>query len=157
MKQEIELKVNGRTYGVEIEPSWTLLDVLRDHLYLIGTKKSCAEGACGACTVLVDHEPINSCLMLAIEAQDKEIMTIEGLSEEGKLDPIQEAFVKFGAVQCGFCTPGMIIATKALLERNPSPSEDEIKKSLSGHLCRCTGYVQIIEAVTAAAEKLRSL
>lgn len=157
MKQEIELKVNGRICEVEIEPWWTLVDVLRDHLHLTGTKKSCGEGDCGACTVLMDGEPVNSCLMLAIEARGKDITTIEGISQGGELHPIQEAFMKFGAVQCGFCTPGMIMATKALLDRNPNPSEEEIKKSLSGHLCRCTGYVQIIEAVTAAAEKMKTL
>lgn len=117
---------------------------------------SCNEGHCGACTVIVDGEAVNACLMLAMEAQGKEILTIEGLSEGGDLHPIQEAFVTHGAVQCGFCTPGMIMATKAFLERNPAPSSEDIKKALAGHLCRCTGYVQIIEAVRAAAETMGS-
>jgi carbon-monoxide dehydrogenase small subunit len=152
VKQQIELKVNGRIYEIEIQPWKTLVDVLRDQLYLTGTKVSCNEGHCGACTVIIDGEAVNACLMLAMEAQGKEILTIEGLSEGGDLHPIQESFVTYGAVQCGFCTPGMIMATKAYLERNPAPSDEDLKKALAGHLCRCTGYVQIIEAVRAAAE-----
>lgn len=152
MKQQIELKVNGQIYEIEIQPWKTLVDVLRDQLYLTGTKVSCNEGHCGACTVIIDGEAVNACLMLAMEAQGKEILTIEGLSEGGDLHPIQESFVTYGAVQCGFCTPGMIMATKAYLERNPAPSDEDLKKALAGHLCRCTGYVQIIEAVRAAAE-----
>ena len=155
MKQIIELRVNGQPYGVEIEPWRTLLEVLRDQLGLTGTKKSCEEGHCGACTVMVDGQAVNSCLMLAVEVQGKDIVTIEGLSVEGHLHQIQEAFVTHGAVQCGFCTPGMIMATKAFLEHHPHPSDEEIKTTLAGHLCRCTGYVQIIEAVKAAAEKMR--
>lgn len=156
MKQDIELKVNGQSYEIEIEPWRTLLEVLRDHLGLTGTKQSCNEGHCGACTVIIDGQAVNSCLMLAAEAHGRNIITIEGLSEGGNLDPIQEAFVTHGAVQCGFCTPGMIMATKAFLARTPDPSEDQIKKALEGHLCRCTGYAQIIEAVRAAADKMRS-
>jgi len=156
MKQGIELRVNGQIYELEIQPWRTLLEVLRDHLGLTGTKQSCNEGHCGACTVIVDGQAINSCLMLAVEAQGKDILTVEGLSEGGKLHPIQDAFVSHGAVQCGFCSPGMIMATKAFLEHNPDPSDEEIKKALEGHLCRCTGYVQIIEAVRAASEKMRS-
>ena len=121
---------------------------------MTGTKQSCGEGHCGACTVIVDGQAVNSCLMLAVEAQGKDILTIEGLSEGGQLHPIQEAFVTHGAVQCGFCSPGMIMAAKAFLDENPDPSEAEIKKAISGHLCRCTGYVQIIEAIRAAAEKM---
>ena len=156
VKQQIELRVNGEIYDTEIQPWRTLLEVLRDHLGLTGTKVSCAEGHCGACTVIVDGQAVNSCLMLAVEAQGKDILTIEGLSEGGALHPIQEAFVTLGAVQCGFCTPGLIMASKAFLENNPDPSDEEIKKALAGHLCRCTGYVQIIEAVRAAAENMNS-
>ncbi|KPK23707.1 MAG: hypothetical protein AMK69_17685 [Nitrospira bacterium SG8_3] len=152
MKQQIELRVNGQVYEIETEPWRTLLEVLRDRLNLTGTKVSCAEGHCGACTVNIDGEAVNSCLTLAIEAQGKEVLTIEGLSEGGDLHPIQETFVTHGAVQCGFCTPGLIMASKAFLEHNPAPSDEKIKKVLAGHLCRCTGYVQIIEAVKAAAE-----
>jgi carbon-monoxide dehydrogenase small subunit len=156
VKQQIELRVNGQRYEIEVQPWKTLVDVLRDQLYLTGTKVSCNEGHCGACTVIVDGEAVNACLTLAMEAQGKEILTIEGLSEGGDLHPIQETFVTHGAVQCGFCTPGMIMATKAYLERNPAPSDEDIKKALAGHLCRCTGYVQIIEAVRAAAETMGS-
>jgi len=156
MKHEIELRINGQSYELEIEPWRTLLEVLRDQVGLTGTKKSCDEGHCGVCTVIVDGEAVNSCLMLAVEVQGKEILTIEGLSEGGDLHPIQEAFVTYGAVQCGFCTPGMIMATKAFLDHNPNPSDDAIKNAFAGHLCRCTGYVQIIEAVRAAAEEMRS-
>jgi len=156
VKHRIQLNVNGRANEIEIDPWRTLLEVLRDQLNLTGTKQSCAEGHCGACTVLVDGKAVNACLMLALEADGSDIMTIEGLAEGGgKLHPIQEAFVNYGAVQCGFCTPGMIMATKVVLEENPSPSDEEIKKALAGHLCRCTGYVQIIEAVKAAAELMR--
>lgn len=151
MERHIELKINGHVYELEIEPRRTLLHVLRNELNLMGTKESCGEGHCGTCTVVIDGEAVNSCLTLAVEAGGKEILTIEGLSEGGQLHHIQEAFVTHGAVQCGFCTPGMIMATKAFLDHNPTPSVDEIKKSLEGHLCRCTGYVQIIEAVEAAA------
>ncbi len=153
MKHKIQIKVNGRDNEIEVDPWRTLLEVLRDQLNLTGTKQSCAEGHCGACTVFVDGEAVNACLMLALEAHGSFIMNIEGLAKGGKLHPIQEAFVNYGAVQCGFCTPGMIMATKAILDENPDPSDEEIKKSLAGHLCRCTGYVQIIEAVKAAAEK----
>lgn len=152
MKEKLEFKVNGEAYDLEIDPWRSLLDVLRNHLSLTGTKESCGEGHCGACTVIVDGEAVNACLTLALEAQGKEILTIEGLSEGGKLNPIQETFVTHGAVQCGFCTPGIIMATKAFLDQNPDPSEAEIKKCLEGHLCRCTGYTQIIEAVSAAAQ-----
>lgn len=156
MKHTIQITVNGKVNEIEVDAWRTLLEVLRDQLNLTGTKQSCAEGHCGACTVLVDGKAVNACLMLALEADGSDIMTIEGLAEGGgKLHPIQEAFVNYGAVQCGFCTPGMIMATKVVLEENPNPSEEEIKKALAGHLCRCTGYVQIIEAVIAAAENMR--
>ncbi len=156
VKQTIDLKVNGQTYEVETQPWRTLAEVLRDQLNLTGTKISCAEGHCGACTVIVNGKAVNSCLMLIAEAQGKEILTIEGLSKGGELHPIQDAFVTHGAVQCGFCTPGIIMGTKAFLLENPDPSEEQIKKALSGHLCRCTGYVQVIEAVKAAADTMKS-
>ena len=156
VKQTISLKVNGQTYEVETQPWRTLAEVLRDQLHLTGTKISCAEGHCGACTVIVNGKAVNSCLMLIAEARGKEILTIEGLSKGGELHPIQDAFVTHGAVQCGFCTPGMIMGTKAFLLENPDPSEEEIKTALSGHLCRCTGYVQVIEAVKVAAENMKS-
>jgi len=155
VKHTIQITVNGQPNEIEVDPWRTLLEILRDQLNLTGTKQSCAEGHCGACTVLVDGEAVNACLMLALEANGCDILTIEGLAEGGKLTPIQEAFVNYGAVQCGFCTPGMIMATKVFLEDNQDPSDEEIKKALAGHLCRCTGYVQIIDAVRAAAEKER--
>ena len=151
MKTQIRLKVNGFEYDILAKPNRTLLDVLRDEIGLTGTKKACGKGECGACTVIMDGEAILSCLVLAIQAQGKDILTIEGLSKEGKLDPLQDAFVKYGAIQCGFCTPGMIMTSRALLNKTPQPSEEEIKRGLSGNLCRCTGYVKIIEAVKNAS------
>lgn len=151
MKKQIWLKVNGSEYDLLIKPHWTLIDVLRDEIGLTGTKKGCGKGECGACTVIMDGKAILSCLVLAIQAQGKEIFTIEGLSQEGQLDPLQEAFVKYGAIQCGFCTPGMILTSRVLLDKNPHPTEEEIKRALSGNLCRCTGYVKIIEAVRNAS------
>ena len=150
MKKPIQLHVNGRVYDVLVKPHWTLLHVLREEIGLTGTKEGCGKGECGACTVIVDNEAVLSCLILAVQAQGKHILTIEGLTTEGKLDPIQDAFVKYGAIQCGFCTPGMIMTSKAFLNKNPRPTEEEIKKALSGNLCRCTGYVKIIEAVEKA-------
>ncbi len=151
MKQIIELKVNGDLYVTGAEPNRTLLEVLRDNLGLTGAKRGCDEGDCGACTVLMDGKPVASCLFLAIEAQGKDIVTIEGLAANGKLHPLQDAFVNYGAIQCGFCTPGMILSAKALLDRNPKPTKEEIKEAIAGNLCRCTGYVKIIEAVQAVA------
>ena len=147
MKKTISLRVNGIEYDALVEPHWTLLDVLRDKIGLTGTKKGCDNGECGACTVIIDGEAVLSCLVLAIQAQGKEILTIEGLSQGGKLDPVQDAFVKYGGIQCGFCTPGMIMTSRALLNKIPHPSQEEIKRGLSGNLCRCTGYVKIVEAV----------
>jgi carbon-monoxide dehydrogenase small subunit len=151
MKKQIKLKVNGIEHSVSIKPHWTLLDVLRDEIGLMGTKKGCDKGECGACTVIMNGEAILSCLVLAIQCRGKDILTIEGLAQNGKLDPLQDAFVKDGAIQCGFCTPGMIIASRALLNRIPHPSEEEIKRGLSGNLCRCTGYTKIIAAVQKAS------
>ena len=153
MKQEIKLKVNGAPYEVFVEPWKTLLDVLREEIGLMGVKSGCEEGECGACTVLVDGKAVNSCLMLAPQAQGKEIITIEGLEGEEGLHPLQQAFVEHFAVQCGFCTPGMILSAKALLDKNPHPTEEEVRVALSGNLCRCTGYVKIVEAVLAASKK----
>ena len=153
MKQLLRLKVNGEEYEVAIEPRRTLLEVIRENLGLTGTKEGCNEGECGACTVLMDGEPVNSCLVLAVEAQDKDILTIEGLAEGQKLHPLQEAFIEHGAFQCGFCTAGMLLSAKALLDRNPQPTEEEIRRGIGGNLCRCTGYVKIIEAIKAVAQK----
>jgi aerobic-type carbon monoxide dehydrogenase small subunit (CoxS/CutS family) len=148
-KQLIELKVNGEPREVLVEPRTTLLQVLREDLGLTGTKQGCNAGDCGACTVLIDSHPVVSCLTLAIEAQGKEILTIEGLDQQGRLHPLQQAFIDHYAVQCGFCTPGMILSAKALLDRNSHPTEEEVREAISGNLCRCTGYVKIVEAILA--------
>ncbi len=155
MKQDIVLKINGITYHVSVETHRTLVEVLRETLGLTGTKKSCNEGECGACTVLIDGKPVASCLVLAVASQGKEITTIEGLAQGGKLHPVQQAFAKHAAIQCGFCTPGMVLAAKALLDENPNPTPHEIRKAISGNLCRCTGYQQIVDAVAAAAEAMK--
>lgn len=154
MKNDIVLRVNGRMVQVSVRGSETLLDCLRDRLGLTGTKKGCDQGDCGACTVLVDGAPVNSCLVLASEVAGKEVTTIEGLSRDGVLHPLQEAFIRHDAVQCGFCTPGMILTAAALLKENPHPSEEEIRHYLQGNLCRCTGYGKIVEAVRAASRYL---
>ena len=155
MKQMIELKVNGELHALMVDPNRTLLEVLREDLGLTGAKKSCDKGTCGSCTVFLDGKPVPSCLVLAIEARGKDILTIEGLAVNGTLHPLQEAFIKHYAFQCGFCTPGMILASKALLDENPEPTEEDVRKAISGNLCRCTGYVKIVEAVLAAAETMR--
>jgi len=155
MKQWMRLNVNGVIYEEEIDHRRTLLEVLREHLGLLGTHKGCDEGQCGACTVLIDGKAVNSCLVLAASVQGKKITTIEGLSQGERLDPIQEAFVEVGAIQCGFCTPGMIMVSKAFLNKNPNPTEEEAKRAISGNLCRCTGYFKIIEAIMKASEKMR--
>ena len=154
-KQLISLQVNGETYEVAVEPHWTLLETVRDELRLTGSKEGCGTGDCGACTMMVGGRLITSCLMLAPEAEGSEVLTIEGLSRAGDLHPIQQAFIDSGGVQCGFCTPGMIMAAKALLDRNPSPTLAEVREGLEGNLCRCTGYTKIYEAVLAAAERTR--
>lgn len=156
-KQLVELNVNSETYGLAVEPQETLLEVLRDHLRITGTKEGCGTGECGSCTVLMDRSPVLSCLTLAVDCEGMKIVTIEGLAEGTDLTPVQEAFLEQGAVQCGFCTPGMVLATTALLESNPRPAKQAIVKALEGHLCRCTGYNKIMEAVELAAEKLSSL
>jgi carbon-monoxide dehydrogenase small subunit len=147
----IEVTVNGERERLDVPSNMTLLQMLRDRLALTGTKNGCAAGECGACTVLVDGEPVNSCMMLAVEAGGREIVTIEGLAVDGELSPLQQAFVDHNAVQCGFCTPGMLMTATGLLQRNPHPTEDEIKEALVGNLCRCTGYVRIIQAIQAVA------
>ena len=154
MKQLITLVVNGEPREVLVKPNETLLNILREKLGITGAKHGCDTGKCGSCTVLLDGKPIRSCLTLAISVRDKEITTIEGISRNGDLHPIQKAFINSGAVQCGFCTPGMILFTKAFLEESPHPTEDEIKKALSANICRCTGYVKIIDAIQAAAVEL---
>ncbi len=154
MKQTVAFKVNGNLVDVEVQPHWTLLKVLRDELELMGVKQGCGEGECGACTVLVNGAPVNSCIYPVVEAEGKEVLTIEGLADRGRLHPIQQAFLEKAGVQCGFCTPGMIMSAKALLDGNPNPSEDDIRHALAGNMCRCTGYVQIIESIQHAATLL---
>jgi len=149
MKQPLKLRVNGEDYEVFVEPWKSLADVLRDELNLTGVKIGCNEGNCGSCTVIIDGKAVKSCLMLARQAREKDILTIEGLSKNGKLHPLQQTFIDHFAVQCGFCTPGMILAAKALLDVNPNPTEKEVREALAGNLCRCTGYVKILEAVLA--------
>ncbi len=157
MKQvEITLRVNGIAYTLSVLPRRTLVEVLRETLGLTGTKKSCNEGECGACTVLIDGNPAASCLMLAIDAQGKEIMTIEGLAQGEKLHPIQEAFLRNGGIQCGFCTPGMVMSAKALLDENPGPTSVEVRRAISGNLCRCTGYQQIVDSILDASRVMSS-
>lgn len=157
MKQQIELLINHRRYQVEVTPWDLLLNVLRDQLGLLGVKYGCGTGDCGACTVLVDGQALNSCLLLAIRLQGKEIITVEGLADGDKLHPLQQAFIDLGAVQCGYCTPGMLLSAKALLDENPNPTEEEIRQALAGNLCRCTGYKKIVEAVQAAAAMIKAV
>jgi carbon-monoxide dehydrogenase small subunit len=150
MKIPVALNVNGETYELTIAPYRTLADVLREEMRLTGTKKGCDVGDCGACTVLLDGKPVNSCLILAATVQESEILTIEGLAKGGKLHRLQETFLKDGAVQCGFCTPGVIMSLKALLDSNPAPTLEEVKTAIGGNLCRCTGYSKIFKAVESA-------
>lgn len=154
MKELINLTINDQTYDVAVAPNQTLLDVLRYQLELTGTKKGCELGDCGSCTVIMDDKPVNSCLVLAMQAVGRDIKTIEGLETEQGLHPVQKAFVEKQGVQCGFCTSGMILSAKSLLDKNAGPTEHEIRKALSGNLCRCTGYQKIIESVQAASEEI---
>lgn len=152
----IRLNINGASHQVDVKPLETLLAVLRDRLNLTGTKDGCGEGVCGACTVLVDGHPVSSCLLLAAYAEGKTITTIEGVSGDGKLHPLQKAFLDNGAFQCGYCTPGMILMAKALLEQNPRPSAADIRRFMAGNICRCTSYVEIVRAVKQASRGLRN-
>ncbi|MCL5266002.1 MAG: (2Fe-2S)-binding protein [Chloroflexi bacterium] len=148
----VTLTVNGDEHVALVKANTTLLDLLREEFDYTGTKKGCELGDCGACTVMLDGEPVNSCLILAVEADGHSVTTIEGLDQNGKLDPVQEAFVNHGAIQCGYCSPGMILSGRALLNRNPHPTEREVREAIAGNLCRCTGYVRIVEAILAAAD-----
>ncbi len=152
MKRLIQLKVNGELYEVAVHQHRTLAEVLREELDLIGTKEACNEGDCGSCTVILDGKTVTSCLILAVEADGKEIRTIEGISDGSKLSPLQQNFIDLGAIQCGFCSPGMIMSATALLEANPKPTEDEVRMGIAGNICRCTGYTKIVEAILATAE-----
>ena len=155
-KQVLSFTVNGDPVDVMVAPNTTLLEVLRDQLGLYGVKEGCSEGVCGACTVLMEGLPIRSCITLALEAEGASVTTIEGIAEDGRLHPVQEAFVENGSVQCGFCTPGMILSTKALLDRNSEPTEDEIKDALAGNFCRCTGYSKILKAVQSVSGRMKA-
>ena len=154
-KREIEIKINGRLFKLDVDPTTLLLDLICEDLGLTGTKRGCETGYCGCCTVLLDGKAIHSCSILAMRAKDQEIVTIEGLEKDGRLHPLQMAFWELGAAQCGYCTPGMILSAKALLDSNPMASEAEVRRALSGNLCRCTGYLPIIEAVLHASKKGR--
>ena len=151
----LSLTVNGINYAINVEPNRILVDVLRDVLGLTGTKKSCSEGECGACTVIMDGKPVASCLVLAVDADKKSITTIEGLADGEDLHPLQVSFVRNGGIQCGYCTPGMIMSSKALLDENPDPTTHEVRTAISGNLCRCTGYQQIVDSVMAAAKAMK--
>ncbi|MBP1741056.1 MAG: (2Fe-2S)-binding domain protein [Deltaproteobacteria bacterium] len=152
-KTMLLMKVNGRPVEVAVKPTWTLLRVLREELRLTGTKKGCEQGDCGACVVIMNGRTVNSCLVLALQAQSKEIETIEGLGTADHLHPLQKSFIEHGAVQCGFCTPGMLMSAQVLLKENPEPTQEEIKMGISGNLCRCTGYTKIIKAIESASPK----
>ncbi len=157
MKPELDIRVtvNGQRHDLAIEPRETLLELIRNRLGLTGAKKSCDVQVCGACTVLLDGRPVSACTMLAFEARDRQVLTIEGLAPEGQLHPLQEAFIEHGGFQCGFCTPGMILAAKALLDETPSPTLGEVKHFMRGNICRCTGYKKILESILAAASTIR--
>jgi len=151
-KTILRMKINGKAVETAVKPTWTLLRVLREELRLTGTKKGCEQGDCGACTVIMDGKAVNACLVLALQAESKEIETIEGLGTQDHLHPLQESFIENGAVQCGYCTSGMLMSGAALLDKNPKPNIDEIKRAISGNLCRCTGYVKIIDAIGKASK-----
>ena len=151
MKKSVNLKINGTDYSLMVDSKDRLLDVIREQIGLTGTKEGCGTGECGACTVLIDGEPVNSCLYLAVRAEGREILTIEGLGQATSLHPLQQSFIEHGAVQCGFCAPGMLLSAKALLDRNPNPTEQEIRAGIAGNLCRCTGYVKIVASIRHAA------
>jgi carbon-monoxide dehydrogenase small subunit len=154
MKRTISFTLNGEPIELEIEPHLTLLQLLRDKLELTGTKEGCGMGECGACTVLLNGKTVNSCIFPAMEVDGKNVTTIEGLTDvKGNLHPIQKAFIEYGAIQCGFCTPGMVLSAKALLDENPKPTEEEIRSGIAGNLCRCTGYLQIVQAIKAAGDQ----
>jgi carbon-monoxide dehydrogenase small subunit len=153
--KEIEFVINGKPYELSIPPWKTLLEMIREDLILTGTKEGCGQGECGSCTVIMGGKTVNSCLVPAVEADNQEIITIEGLADGENLHPIQDAFVEQAGMQCGFCTPGMIISAKSLLDRNPNPSLEEIKEGIAGNFCRCTGYTKIVESISAAAEAMK--
>lgn len=155
MKRILTVRVNGARHEVAVEPHRTLLDLLREDLGLTGTKQGCGEGDCGACVVLLDGVPVNSCLVLAMDADDRDVTTIEGVASGASLHPVQQAFLEVGAVQCGYCTPGMVLVATSLLERNPSPTPTDVRAAIAGNLCRCTGYQKIVEGVLLAAERMR--
>ena len=155
MEKRIRIQVNGEWQELQIDCRESLLDLLRDHLGLTGTKRGCDTGDCGACSVILDGKIVNSCLVLAVEADGKSILTIEGLTSEGDLHPLQKSFVEHGAIQCGFCSPGMIMTAKALIDENANPSEEEIRMAIAGNICRCTGYVKIVEAISAVVRGKR--
>jgi carbon-monoxide dehydrogenase small subunit len=156
MKHQLSLRINGEPYDVLVEPYYSLLDLIRDQLHLTGTKKGCDEGDCGACTVLIGDQTATSCMMLALDAQDKAITTVEGLVQNNTLHPVQEAFVHYGGVQCGFCTPGLIMSGVGLLRENPNPTEEDVRFAIGGNLCRCTGYAKVVQAILQAAESMRA-
>ncbi len=155
MNHSISLKLNGNDVTAVVESKTTLLQLIRDHFDLTGTKEGCGVGECGACTVLLDGEPVYSCLMFAVEADGREVVTIEGLAQGDRLHPLQEAFRDFGAVQCGYCSPGMLLTASALLKENPQPTEQEVRMAIAGNICRCTGYSKIVQAILATAKKAK--
>lgn len=149
---KVDFEVNGEKVQLDVEPHWTLLQILRERLHLTGTRSGCEMGDCGACTVVLNGQPVNACLVLAVEVDGGSVLTIEGLVKEGRLHPVQQAFVDHGAIQCGFCTSGMVMAAKAFLDQNSNPTEDQVRRGLAGNICRCTGYAKIIEAVLAVSK-----
>ena len=153
MDYEIQLRVNGENYSLEVDPNRTLLDVIRNDLGLKGTKEGCGLGQCGTCTVLLEGKAVNSCLILAVDVGGKEILTIEGLASADGLHPLQTSFIQHGAIQCGFCTPGVLLSAKALLDKNPHPTEAEVRRAIAGNLCRCTGYAKITAAILGASKE----